>query len=86
MQSGHSDGGNIGEDAASRIAWGIVLDGHVYDLEDWQEALKHPFDPWVMATEGELILRSSLLDPATTSSEAYEIAKVLIDKQMAHSA
>jgi hypothetical protein len=70
----------MGEDTASRIAWGVVLDGEASDLEDWQEGLKHPFDPWVMATEGRLILRSSLLDPTTTSSEAYEIAKVLMEQ------
>jgi len=65
---------------ASRMAWGVSLDGEASDLEDWQEALKHPFDPWVLATEGELILRSSLLNPTTTSSEAYEIAKVLMEQ------
>jgi hypothetical protein len=77
---GISNGGYMGEDTAMRIAWGVVLDGEAFDLEDWQEALKHPFDPWVMATEGELILRSSLLDPTTTSSGAYEIAKVLMEQ------
>ena len=72
-------GYNMGENTARRIAWGVMLDGEASDLEDWQEALRHPFDPWVMATEGELILRSSLLDP-TTSSEAFEIAKVLMEQ------
>jgi hypothetical protein len=70
----------MGDGIASRIGWGVVLGGEAFDLEDWQEALKQPFDPWVMETEDGLILRSSLLDPATTSSEAYERAKALMEQ------
>jgi len=77
---GNSDGGYMDEDTASRIGWGVVLGGEVFDLEDWQEALKQPFDPWIMETEDGLILHSSLLDPATTSSESYERAKALMEQ------
>ena len=70
----------MGDDTASRIGWGVVLGGEALDLEDWREALKQPFDPWVMETEDEPILRSSLLNPATTASEAYELAKVLMEQ------
>ena len=70
----------MGDDIASRPGWGVLLGGEAFDLEDWQEALKRPFDPWVVETEDGLILRSSLLDPATTASEAYERAKALMDK------
>ncbi len=49
-------------------------------LEDWQKALKQPFDPWVMETEDGLILRSTRLDPTTTASEAYDRAKELMDE------
>ena len=37
---------------ASKIGWGVVLGGHAFDLEDWEEALKGPFDPWIMEAEG----------------------------------
>ncbi len=70
----------MGENIGSRIGWGVVLGGEAFDLEDWQQALKQPFDPWVMETEDGPILCSSLLDPATTSSEAYERAKVLMEQ------
>jgi hypothetical protein len=63
---------------ASRAGWGVVLGGEEYDLEEWREALKQSFDPWV--TEDGLILRSSSLDRATTGSEAYDLAKALMDQ------
>ena len=73
----------MGDDIASRVGWGIVLGGHAFDLEDWQEALKRPFqpsDPWVSETKDGLILRSSPLDSAATASEARERAKALMDE------
>lgn len=65
---------------ASKIGWGVELGGHAFDLEDWKEALKVPFDPWILETEGRLILRSIRLDPAATSSEAYERAQILMEQ------
>ena len=74
-------GSQMGDDTVPRIGWGVVLGGEALDLEDWREALKQPFDPWVMETEDGLLLRSSLdLDPATTASEAYERANVLMEQ------
>src|SRR5580704_11959309 len=61
----------MGDDNASETGWGVLLGGDQFDLEDWQEALKPPFDPWVTKTDDGLILRSRLLDSATTSSEAH---------------
>ena len=69
----------MSDDTASRIGWGVVLDGEAFDLEDWQGALKQPFDPWVVATEDGLILRSKLLEPATTPNEAHDLALPLMD-------
>jgi hypothetical protein len=69
----------MGDDIASRVGWGVVLGGHAFDLADWKEALKRPFDPWIMETEGKLVLRSTVLDPAATSSEAYELAEGLME-------
>lgn len=70
----------MADSITSRTGWGAVLSGEAFDLEDWQETLKQPFDPWVMETEDGLILRSSLLDPATTPSEAYERANALMEQ------
>jgi hypothetical protein len=70
----------MSDDIASRIGWGVVLDGEAFDLEEWKGALKQPFDPWLMETEDGLILRSSRLDPTTPASEAYESAKALMNE------
>ena len=35
----------MGDDTASRSGWGVVLAGEAFDLEDWRETLKQPFDP-----------------------------------------
>ena len=81
----------MGDDASSRTGWGVVLHGSTSDLKIWQEELKQPFDPWVeelkqpsdpwvMETEKDgLILRSSVLNDATTVNEAYERAEALMD-------
>jgi hypothetical protein len=61
----------MSEDTGSKTGWGILLGGDQFDLEDWQETLKPPFDPWITKTDDGLILRGPLLDSATTSSEAH---------------
>lgn len=33
-------------------AWGAHLLGHDFDLQDWGDALKPPFDPWVERRDG----------------------------------
>jgi hypothetical protein len=68
------------DDKTSRIGWGALLAGDAFDLDDWQDALKHPFDPWVTTAEARLILRSSLLDNEATANAAYERAKELINE------
>jgi hypothetical protein len=42
----------MGDDTASRCGWGVVLEGHVFDLEHWQDAFKQPFDPWKQRAGG----------------------------------
>jgi hypothetical protein len=69
----------MGDDAGSRIGWGVVLAGDGDDLEVWQDVLKL-FNPWVMKTEVGLILRSRQLDREATPSAAYERAKALMDE------
>jgi hypothetical protein len=68
------------DDKASRIGWGALLAGDAFDLDDWQDALKHPFDPWVTAAEARLILRSSRLDGEATPDTAYKRAKTLMNE------
>ena len=68
------------DDNASRIGWGAMLAGDPLDLDDWQDALKHPFDPWVTKAEARLILHSSRLDGEATPDTAYERAKTLMNE------
>jgi hypothetical protein len=44
------------------LHWGVHLTGHQFDLEDWEEALRSPFDPWVERMEAMYILRSLSFD------------------------
>ena len=73
----------MGDDAASRSGWGVVLEGERFDLDDWREAFKQPFgplDPWVMETKFGPTLRSSRLDGEATASKVCERAKALMDE------
>jgi hypothetical protein len=63
-----------------RIGWGALLAGDAFDLDDWQDALKHPFDPWVTKAEARLILHSSRLNGEATLNTAYERAKTLMNE------
>ncbi|TFW55798.1 hypothetical protein CT676_38490 [Bradyrhizobium sp. MOS001] len=42
--------------------WGIQLTGHHFDLLDWEETLKAPFDPWVERMQEIFVLRWSGFD------------------------
>jgi hypothetical protein len=68
----------VSEDEIVRIGWGVQLAGEAFDLEDWQHALKPPFDPWIVETEHGLVLRSQLLNSATTPTEARDHAESLM--------
>jgi hypothetical protein len=52
--------------------WGAVLRGHDFDLQDWREMLKPPFDPWVEVHGPDYILRSASLDGLTSASEVRD--------------
>ena len=60
----------MAEAGRTRVAWGVLLSGEAFDLQDWQKALKRPFDPWVSETDEGLILRSSLLEDRETPSRS----------------
>ena len=57
-----------------------MLGGEPFDLEDWQEALKQGFDPWIIKTDEGLILRSKLFNSATAASEVYQLGKTLVEQ------
>lgn len=65
------------------MGWGVGLEGHEFDLLDWRDALKPPFDPWVEAVtlgDQELyLLRSADLD-ATTFDEVFDRGRVLVSR------
>ena len=60
--------------------WGAVLRGRDYDLEDWREMLKPPFDPWVEVDRDDVVLRSKSLDDLTSASEVRDRVVAHIDR------
>jgi hypothetical protein len=62
-----------------RAGWGAALGGHQFDLEDWRDALKPPFDPWVVQTERGAALCSKVLDVALSPTEVQDRSKPLIE-------
>lgn len=52
--------------------WGAVLRGHEFDLQDWRDMLKSPFDPWVEVHGSDTILRSNSLDDLTSADEVRD--------------
>jgi hypothetical protein len=59
--------------------WGVHLTGHLFDLEDWEDALRSPFDPWVDRMEAMYILRSLSFD-GLQIPEVRGRAEALIDR------
>jgi hypothetical protein len=41
---------------------GVGLRGHGFDLKDWEENFRAPFDPWIERLQEEYVLRSSTFD------------------------
>lgn len=71
-------------DNAGPAGWGAKLEGHLFDLEDWSDALQKPFSPWIarVAREGGdlFILRSADLDVLATALEVYERAVPMVER------
>jgi hypothetical protein len=57
-----------------------VLRGHDFDLQDWREMLKPPFDPWVEVHGSDAVLRSESLDGLTSASEVRDRVVAHIDR------
>jgi hypothetical protein len=60
--------------------WGVSLMGHGFDLKDWEEKLRAPFDPWVERLQEEYILRSSEFDGLESLEEVQARADALLDQ------
>src|ERR1700733_308070 len=60
--------------------WGAALHGHDFDLQDWREMLKPPFDPWVEVHGSETVLLSASLDDLTSASEVRDRVVAQIDR------
>ena len=60
--------------------WGGVLRGHDFDLEDWREMLKPPFDPWIEVHGSDVVLRSeSLMALHQQARSATALSLISID-------
>jgi hypothetical protein len=59
--------------------WGVKLSGHVFDLEDWRDALREPFDPSVLQEGDEYFLRASEFQSCDSAEEVLDSAKVLLN-------
>jgi hypothetical protein len=60
--------------------WGAVLRGDDFDLQDWREMLKPPFDPWVKVHGNDTVLRSASLDDLTSASEVRDRVVAHVDR------
>jgi hypothetical protein len=58
--------------------WGAIVEGEPTDVEDWQYALKEPFEPWVETHDGKTVLRSVSLDELASANEVRDRALALI--------
>lgn len=59
--------------------WGMHLIGHPFDLADWEETLRSPFDPWVEHKNDMCVLRSSDFD-GLQASEVRARAEALVER------
>ena len=62
-----------------KVAWGIKLCGHDFDLQDWRETLKEPFDLAVVQQGDDFILRASEFQSCDSAPAVLDKAIVLIE-------
>src|SRR5687768_13758901 len=55
--------------------WGAVLKGHQFDLSNWAQSLKAPFEPRVEIHGDNYVLRMSSLDSLPTPVEVRRVAE-----------
>jgi hypothetical protein len=64
----------------SKPGWGAIVEGEPFDLADWADGLRPPFDPSIEIYEGETVLRSKVLDELTSADEVYNRALAYIER------
>jgi hypothetical protein len=64
----------------SRSSWGAIVQGDKFDLEDWADALKPSFDPWIEIYGDHTVLRSSSFDELTSGELVQDRAIAYIDR------
>ena len=62
-----------------KVAWGIKLCGHDFDLQDWRETLKEPFDLAVVQQGDDFILRASEFQSCDSAPAVLDKAIALIE-------
>jgi hypothetical protein len=60
--------------------WGVHLIGHPFDLADWADTLKVPFDPWVERQDDQFFLRTAQFDPLASAAEVRDHAVSIVDQ------
>ncbi len=60
--------------------WGVHLQGHAFDLADWERAFRLPFDPWVERQGNDFYLRSAALDGLSDPTDVRERATPLVEQ------
>lgn len=64
---------------AAPPGWYAILEGEAFDLEDWRQSLKEPFDPVAeQLPDGKTVLRSSAFENLEEPDEVRQRALVLI--------
>ena len=59
--------------AMTIVGYGVHLLGHAYDLQDWAEELKEPFEPHVEVYGEKYVLRSTAF--ADLNIQAFRAAR-----------
>jgi hypothetical protein len=59
--------------------WGVHLTGHQFDLADWEETLRAPFEPWVERSQEMYVLRWTGFDGLQTF-EVHARAQALVEQ------
>jgi hypothetical protein len=55
----------------TQSSWGAIIVGEAFDLEDWADTLKPPFDPWVEIQGANTVLRSTSFDELTSGEQVH---------------
>jgi len=63
----------------ARTVWGIKLCGHDFDLQDWRDTLREPFDPAVVQQGDDFILRASEFQSCDSAPAVLDKAIALFD-------